>query len=174
MNAKHLAVWLCVLGASVAAQPKTDGGVPKRASKQKSGALEATDVATIVNIINSGQITLPPFFPNKVDQKAVDAVSFRPGVLMGMGSMLIKFKHRADALSDSQWERLEANATRVPAESSPPRSLKDSVGQRLAPSRKVVAHLVLDGKDESEWNHGGAWGVTLLNDDAVVFWIEDW
>lgn len=170
MRTKHLA-WVCCLFAavSVRAQPSADAGVTKRAP-----AKPKLEIATFVDLINSGQLHLPEFFPTKVERAAIDAVSFRPKVLMDMGSLLIRFKHRADALSDSDWERLEAHATRVPATSTPARSLKDSVGERLAPSRKVVAHLVLDGKDESEWNHGESWGVTLLTGDAVVFWHEYW
>lgn len=176
MRTKHVA-WVCCLFAavSVQAQPSADAGVTRRApAKPKSAPLEATDVAKLVDLINSGQLPLPEFFPTKVERAAIDAVSFRPAVLMGMGSLLIRFKHRSDALSDSDWERLEAHATRVPATGSAARSLKDSVGERLAPRRKVVAHLVLDGKDESEWNHGESWGVTLLTGDAVVFWHEYW
>lgn len=176
MKTIHVVVWLSVLAAtSVQAQASADAGVTKRApAKQKGDSLESTDVRLIVDFINNGQLPLAEFFPKRVERKAVDAVSFRPAMMMGMGSLLIRFKHRAEALSEEEWAQLEAHATRLPATASPARSLESSSGQRLAPSQKVVEHLVINGKDETEWNHGESWGVTLLKGDAVVFWHEYW
>lgn len=181
MRTNHLA-WLCgwVLAAvSVSAQPASDGGVTKRpASKQKPARSPfdpITDVALVVDVINSGKAGLPDFFPKQVEQAAIEAVVIHPKVLQGLGSVLIKFKHRSGALSDADWKRLEARATRVGPGSAVVRGLKDgSEGERLAPVREQVAHLVVDPKAEDEWNHGASAGVTLLDGDAVVFWYEYW
>lgn len=175
MKTIHVVVWLSVLApVSAQAQSSADAGVTKRApAKQKRDSLESTDVRLVVDFINKGQLPLAEFFPKRVERKAVDAVSFRPAMMMGMGSLLIRFKHRAEALSEEEWAQLEAHATRLPATDSPARSLQGTTGERLAP-RKQVGHLVINGRDETEWNHGESWGVTLLEGDAVVFWHEYW
>ncbi len=180
MRTKHLA-WVCCLFAavSVRAQPSADAGVTKRApSKPKatrSPFNPITDVSVVVESINSGDSGLPDFFPSHVEKAAVEAVVIRPKVLQGLGSVLIKFKHRNGALSDAEWARLEARATRVPPTTAVVRGFKDgSAGEQLAPDRKQVAHLVVDPKAEDEWNHGESSGVTLLDGDAVIFWYEFW
>lgn len=173
-------LWVCcaLAAVSVRAQP-ADAGVTKRSASKPKPARSPfdpiTDVAVIVESINSGESGLPDFFPRQVEQAAIEAVVIRPKVLQGLGSVLIKFKHRRGALSDAEWERLEARATRVLPNTDVVRGLKDgSVGAKLAPVQKQVAHLVVDAKSEDEWNHGRSSGVTLLDDDAVIFWYEFW
>jgi hypothetical protein len=167
----------CVLTLGVSAQAGPDGGVTRPATRQRKAPSPfdpITDVPLVVELLNSDPEGFPEFFPRRVDPAAVEAVVFRPRVLQGLGSVLIKFKQRSGALSDDAWNSLVARAERVPPTAGVVRALKTRLGARLAPEKQQLAHLVVDPNSEDEWNHGTSSGVTLLDGGAVVFWYEYW